>query len=173
MIEPRIVVALANSVWQSAILVVFTVTLLRIMNRTSANLRYAVWLATLAVCVLLPVLDYGSVKHLSEPAATASHSLRIPGTAAGATTESQYVITPGETHFSPQDARTHVHSNGSAGTSATRVFTLSPAARRSAIVVPSWLQPATWVFFSRALPLTQAERSFGCGSWSPTFCSRA
>jgi len=132
MIEPRIVVALANSVWQSAILVGFTVTLLRIMSRTSANLRYAVWLATLAVCVLLPVVDYGFARHLSEPAVAASRPSNLPGTVTQ-TGEAQYVLTP-----------------SAAQTSATHVFTVSAGANR-ALEIPTWLKPAAWAaFFARA-----------------------
>lgn len=150
MIEPRIVVALANSVWQSAILVLFTATILRIMSRTSAHLRYAVWLATLAVCVLLPAVDYGFAKHITEPAASAPRSLNLSGTAAGTAIEAVHVTTPGATHFTVSDPGSNSQSNSFLGTSSTRVVTQGLAVREGAVRIPAWLKPATWsVLFAR------------------------
>ena len=58
MIESRIIVSLANSVWQSCLLALFTAMSLRLLGRTSANRRYVLWMVTLVVCALLPALDY-------------------------------------------------------------------------------------------------------------------
>src|ERR1700680_2712649 len=143
MIEPRIVVALANSVWQSAILVTVTMIMLRIMNRTSANLRYAVWLATLAVCLLLPVVDYAFVRHVSEPAAAGASPSNLRSATTESTSEAQYVITP---RASRSSLNTHAkaHSSTTVGSSPARVFTVGAAANRSAVTIPIWLRPATW-----------------------------
>src|SRR6202011_3814235 len=135
MIEPRIVVALANSVWQSTILVAVTMVMLRIMNRTSANLRYAVWLATLAVCLMLPVVDYTFVRHVSEPAAAGASPSNLRSATTETTSEAQYVITP-STSRSSLNTHAKAHSSTTVGSSTARVFSVSAAANPSAVAVP-------------------------------------
>ncbi|MDQ6766242.1 MAG: M56 family metallopeptidase, partial [Candidatus Eremiobacteraeota bacterium] len=143
MIEPRIVVALANSVWQSAILVVFTMMLLRIMSRTSANLRYAVWLATLAVCVLLPALDYGFARPLAEPAAPAPHSLNISSATADTAIEARHVVNPQALQSNPKNQQ---------GRPSSRVLAQRAAARQPAMQLPAWLTPEkVGAFFARSV----------------------
>ena len=142
MMEPRIVVALANSVWQSAILVVFTMTLLRIMSRTSANLRYSVWLATLAVCMLLPLVDYTFVRHVSEPATDTAHSSDVPRLAADGAFATQYVLAPESTRVQRKTGRARVQSDVSVESS-TQAFILTRASRNT-FEKPAWLKLSSW-----------------------------
>jgi beta-lactamase regulating signal transducer with metallopeptidase domain len=54
MMEERIVAALLNAVWQSAVLVAFAALVVRLQGRTSAAVRCAIWCAVLAVVAALP-----------------------------------------------------------------------------------------------------------------------
>lgn len=64
MIEARIVSALLNATWQSAVLAAFAAIALRLHGRTSTTVRCAVWCGVLAVVVALPIVDFLSQRSI-------------------------------------------------------------------------------------------------------------
>ncbi len=70
--EPRIVIALLNAVWQTAVIAAFTMAILRLIGRSSASARCAVWMLAFAVSAVLPFADYAFAKSVTLPQAAAT-----------------------------------------------------------------------------------------------------
>jgi|GEM_PF-3655376 len=70
--EPRIVIALLNAVWQTAVIAAFTMAILRLIGRSSASARCAVWMLAFAVSAVLPFADYAFAKSVTFPQAAAT-----------------------------------------------------------------------------------------------------
>lgn len=92
MIESRIVAALLNAAWQSAVLTAFAAAALRLLGRTSASVRCAVWCAVLAVVVALPLVDAAAQRSVSAP--TTARSSAEGRTVATRVTSASRAVTP-------------------------------------------------------------------------------
>ena len=70
--------ALFNACWQGLAIVAVTSLALRLLTRTSAATRYAVWFAALIAVAALPAIDFGLARaSLTQPAAAAAPAARF------------------------------------------------------------------------------------------------
>ena len=93
--EPRLVVALVNAVWQTAVIAAFTAGILYLARRSSASARSAVWVLAFFVSAVLPLVNYAygnteTIQTSQPPVAT--HPVRPAPARAAAT--AYFVITP-------------------------------------------------------------------------------
>jgi len=153
MIEQRIVVALANSVWQSALLGLLSAVLLRLSGRTSANTRYVVWMATLSVCVLLPAVDFGFTQATTEAAALSSAAYHLSGAASEPPAPRQHLFAPRLRHYAVFGQRLR------AGLSASHVmFRRLQSVVKPPRPLPPWAKPGVWA-------ATLAQFAFKTNQW--------
>ncbi len=78
MTEERVIVALFNAAWQSTALALAVALGLRMVQRTSASVRCAIWTGALLLAIALPVIDYAAAPSVPLPqTSTVKHAAAI------------------------------------------------------------------------------------------------
>ncbi|MBC5805720.1 MAG: hypothetical protein ACR2KS_02105 [Candidatus Eremiobacter antarcticus] len=67
MSEERVIVALFNATWQSTALALAVALALRMIQRTSASTRCAIWTGALLIAIALPAVDYAAARSVPSP----------------------------------------------------------------------------------------------------------